>query len=125
MDFIGLIVLWVGVFFCFVGVVGLLRFPDVYTRLHASSKVGTLGLFGILVAAALLIPGGVLKALALGAFMIISAPVAAHAIAGAAHRARAPRFRPARDDHSDRKLSEESDTVLNAESKVLRENNEA
>jgi multicomponent Na+:H+ antiporter subunit G len=98
MEFIGLAILWVGVFFCIVGVIGLLRFPDVYTRLHASSKVGTLGLFGILLAAALLVPGAALKALALGIFMIISAPVAAHAIAAAAHRQGARMHDSKRDD---------------------------
>jgi multicomponent Na+:H+ antiporter subunit G len=33
-----------GAFFFFAGTVGLLRFPDVYTRLHAVAKADTLGL---------------------------------------------------------------------------------
>lgn len=37
-----------GAFFFFAGTVGLLRFPDVYTRLHALTKVDNLGL-GLLV----------------------------------------------------------------------------
>lgn len=36
--------LFVGAFFFLAGTVGLLRFPDVYTRLHALTKVDNLGL---------------------------------------------------------------------------------
>ncbi|MCU0919211.1 MAG: monovalent cation/H(+) antiporter subunit G [Burkholderiaceae bacterium] len=36
--------LMVGAFFFFAGTVGLLRFPDVYSRLHALAKADTLGL---------------------------------------------------------------------------------
>ena len=44
----GLNTLWIilmaiGLFFNTVGVIGLLRFPDVYTRLHAETKTTTLG----------------------------------------------------------------------------------
>lgn len=39
-----------GVFFFVAGTVGMLRFPDVYSRLHAVTKADTLGL-GLVVAA--------------------------------------------------------------------------
>ena len=45
-----------GLFFCAVGVVGVIRMPDNLTRLHASGKVATLGLFGLLAGAAILMP---------------------------------------------------------------------
>lgn len=98
MEIFGLIVLWAGIFFCVVGVVGLIRFPDVYTRLHASSKVATLGLCGILIGAAVLLPGTALKALVLLLFMLFSAPVASHAIAAAAYRQGYRMVNPVRDD---------------------------
>jgi multicomponent Na+:H+ antiporter subunit G len=37
------ICLIIGLFFNFIGVLGLLRFPDVYTRLHAETKTTTFG----------------------------------------------------------------------------------
>ncbi len=37
------ILLGLGVFVCFVSIVGIIRFPDVYTRLHAGTKASTLG----------------------------------------------------------------------------------
>ncbi|GAB4481454.1 MAG: monovalent cation/H(+) antiporter subunit G [Anaerolineae bacterium] len=86
MQLVGLIVLWMGVLFSVIGVIGLIRFPDVYTRLHASGKVSTLGLLGLLVGAALLLPNAVLELLALLVFTVITGPVASHAIGLAAHR---------------------------------------
>nr|WP_317622889.1 monovalent cation/H(+) antiporter subunit G [Thiohalophilus sp.] len=43
-DYLALLLLIVGGFFFFAGTVGLLRFPDVYTRLHALTKADNLGL---------------------------------------------------------------------------------
>lgn len=45
--------LLLGGFFYFAGTVGLLRFPDVYTRLHALAKVDNLGLGCVLAGLAL------------------------------------------------------------------------
>jgi multicomponent Na+:H+ antiporter subunit G len=43
-DGIALAALWTGAFFFLAGTVGLLRFPDVYARLHALTKADNLGL---------------------------------------------------------------------------------
>jgi multicomponent Na+:H+ antiporter subunit G len=94
----GLVVLWIGVVFCALGVVGLIRLPDVYCRLHASGKVATLGICGLLVGASMLLPAVSLKALALATFVVISSPVASHAIALAAYRQGVPMINPIRDD---------------------------
>lgn len=45
--------LLIGAFFFFAGTVGLLRFPDVYTRLHALAKADNLGLGCVLAGLAL------------------------------------------------------------------------
>ncbi len=42
--------LWAGLFFILVGTVGLIRLPDLYCRMHATSKCDTLGTGMILVA---------------------------------------------------------------------------
>ncbi len=97
-EYLGLTLVGLGVFFCFVGVLGSLRLPDVYTRLHASGKVGTLGLIGILIGTAILLPSTTLKVIALGLFLMVTAPLAAHAIAAAAHRQGVPIDPPNRDD---------------------------
>lgn len=86
----GLVALWIGVAFCMLSVLGLFRLPDVYTRLHASGKVSTLGLAGVLLGAALIMPSSLLKAAALAIFIIITSPVATHVIALAAYRSGVP-----------------------------------
>jgi multicomponent Na+:H+ antiporter subunit G len=75
-----------GVFFAFVGVVGLVRLPDVYTRTHSASKSDTLGA-GLALGAVAVTFGADLptvKAGLLVLFMFITNPTAAHAIARAA-----------------------------------------
>lgn len=85
-EFVGIIALSLGLFFCGVGVLGVMRMPDIYTRLHASGKVATLGLFGLLVGTAILMPAASLKLLALGLFMLVASPLTTHAIAASDHR---------------------------------------
>ncbi|NDJ87071.1 MAG: monovalent cation/H(+) antiporter subunit G [Chloroflexi bacterium] len=87
MDIIGVLFIFVGVAFFAIGVLGVIRLPDAYSRLHASGKVSVLGLFGLLIGTGFLEPGTALKALALGLFMTLSAPVVSHAIAVAGRRA--------------------------------------
>lgn len=92
------LILLAGAFFSLVGIVGMIRLPDVYSRIHASGKVATLGILGLLAGAALLLPEVALKALALALFLVITSPVASHAIAAAAHRQGVPRVGVVRDD---------------------------
>lgn len=82
----GVVALLFGLFFCAVGVLGVIRMPDSLTRLHASGKVATLGLFGLLLGAALLMPSTSLRLLALGLFVLLTNPVATHAIAASVYR---------------------------------------
>lgn len=86
LELIGLIVLWCGVGFCAVGVLGFVRMPDLYCRLHASGKVATVGLCGLLLGAVIMMPAMAFKGLALAIFAILTLPVSTHAIAAAAHR---------------------------------------
>lgn len=88
LDILGVAALVFGLFFCAVGVLGVVRLPDSLTRLHASGKVATLGLFGLLVGAALLMPSAWLRLLALGLFVLLTSPVATHAIAASVYRRR-------------------------------------
>lgn len=70
-----------GTFFSIAGVVGFIRLPDVYTRLHATGKVGIFGVVLLLVAAMVIVPETLGKGLVLIAILIISGPAVSHAIA--------------------------------------------
>jgi multicomponent Na+:H+ antiporter subunit G len=87
-----------GAFFSVVGVVGFVRLPDVYTRLHATGKVAVFGVVLYLVAAVAVEPLGWGRGLVLIALLLITNPVTAHAIASAAHRMGLPRVGAERDD---------------------------
>ena len=88
LELLGVGALIFGLFFCAVGVLGVIRMPDNLTRLHASGKVATLGLFGLLVGAALLMPSITFKTIVLGLFVLMTSPVATHSIAAAEFRRR-------------------------------------
>lgn len=75
-----------GVAFALVSVTGLLRLPDVYTRVHAGGKADTMAAALALAAAALTV-GLDLATVKIGfllLFLFVTAPTAAHAIARAA-----------------------------------------
>jgi len=75
-----------GAFFGAVAAIGIVRLPDVYSRAHAASKSDTLGavLTIAAVAAALQTDLSTVKSLFLLAFLFITNPTAAHAVARAA-----------------------------------------
>ena len=85
---IGLTLIIVGLTFDFFGCLGLIRFPDVYNRLQASAKCITLGTCGILLGLVCFkgFTATGVKALLCLAFIILTAPVSAHALARAAYR---------------------------------------
>jgi len=88
----------IGLFFNFVGAFGLLRFPDVYTRMHATTKCTTFGSIFLIMAVIVQSAGiwamegtvsqsviCIHSVLALVALMVTNA-TSAHAMARAAHR---------------------------------------
>ncbi len=84
---------WVaGSAFALLAAIGVLRMPDVFTRMQASTKASTLGLGCLLIALAIRYPETaiVVRAAAIAAFMMLTTAVAAHVIARAAARSGAP-----------------------------------
>lgn len=84
-DLISFILMLGGLFFFFVGTVGLIRLPDVLTRMHATTKCDTLGA-GLIVLGIVLYLGFSLasfKALLILTFIWLTNPTAAHIIAKA------------------------------------------
>jgi multicomponent Na+:H+ antiporter subunit G len=80
--------LLLGSFFCLSGGVGIIRFPDFYTRMHAVGVTDTLGAGMILIGLMLQNPGGlvVLKLLLILVMTLFISPVASHALAQAAFK---------------------------------------
>jgi multicomponent Na+:H+ antiporter subunit G len=86
-----------GAFFFLAGTVGLLRFPDVFTRLHSVTKADNLGL-GLVVVGLMLRVGSATEVLKLALIWILvlaAGATAAHLVANAALRGGIrPRGRP-------------------------------
>ena len=88
MAFLIIPMLLAGIFFFSIGVIGLLRLPDAYSRMHATTKCDTLGAGLILFALALysgFTPASVKLVLLIG-FIWVTNPTSAHVIARAAYR---------------------------------------
>lgn len=95
---IALVFLILGTVLSMIGVIGFIRLPDVYTRLHATGKVSVFGLVFLLVAADILTPLTTWKALVLIFFVLMAAPAVSHSIASAAYKAGIPMTVASRDD---------------------------
>jgi multicomponent Na+:H+ antiporter subunit G len=112
-DMIIYIFLGIGVFFNVLAGVGLLRFPDVYTRLHAGTKCTTFGSIFLIGSVILIglkmwwdgsVNGSVLSIHSIFALIaiLLTNPVGAHAIARAAHRSGVMPARAVVDDLKDK-----------------------
>ncbi len=89
MSIVGAILILTGAAFIALAGLGILRFPDLYTRLHAASKAGPLGAGLILLGAGVASadPWTIVRALFGLVFLIVTSPVSAHLLARAALKA--------------------------------------
>jgi multicomponent Na+:H+ antiporter subunit G len=81
-----------GAFFMFVGALGILRLPDLFMRLSATTKASTLGACSLLLSTAVYFKdtGITGRIAAIIAFIVMTAPVAAHMIGRAAYFSNVP-----------------------------------
>lgn len=79
----------VGAVLTIIGTIGVLRFPDFYTRLHAASVTDTAAATIAIAGMLLLVPDWetAVKLLAVWLFLFLTGPTAGHALANAAHTA--------------------------------------
>jgi multicomponent Na+:H+ antiporter subunit G len=89
LEVVSAVLLLSGVALAVIAGLGLVRLPDVFSRMHAATKPATLGLVLVLLGAALRVEDGSDAAtlLLVGAFQFLTAPVGAHIIGRSAYRA--------------------------------------
>ena len=92
LNIIIIMVILAGVFFLVMGTIGVLRFPDFYTRMHAAGKCDSLGSLLIVLGLALHCGFSLdsAKIIAIAVFIFLTSPTATHAIARAAHQNKVP-----------------------------------
>jgi multicomponent Na+:H+ antiporter subunit G len=85
-DILSIILVSAGTFFYLTGTIGFLRFPDFYTRMHATGKSDTLGT--LLSLAGLTLYTGFsltsVKIIFIAVFVFLTSPTATHALLRAA-----------------------------------------
>lgn len=88
-DLVSIVFLAGGCFFILVGALGLVRFPDFYTRIHAAGVTDTLGSWLVIIGLILQSPSVLvaIKLLIIALFIFFTSPTASHAIANAAFTA--------------------------------------
>ena len=91
LEIFGVSLILFGAGIALVGSIGLVRFPDIFTRLHGPTKATTLGVGGVLLGTIVFLmaqgEAGLIRGLLITVFLFLTAPVSAHLIAKAAlHR---------------------------------------
>lgn len=91
-DLISGFFLIIGAFFILIAGLGLVRFPDIYTRMHAVSKSMSLGIGSILIAAVIQFASWTvaIKSLLIILFLFLTLPVATQILSYVAYRSSSP-----------------------------------
>ena len=82
----------ISLFFALAGVIGMLRMPDTFCRMQASTNVATLGVLGVMIGAilysAIFLHNGemAVKSAVIGVFIILTNPIGSHMLAKGAYR---------------------------------------
>ena len=89
-DTVAVVLVLVGAFLCLTAGLGLVRFPDVLTRMHAGTKPQVLGILLIMIGGAIRLEGwsATWMLLLVAAFQLLTAPVSAHMVSRVAYRRR-------------------------------------
>ena len=85
MDYFGYIFIFFGVISFLLSAIGLVRMPDVYTRMHAGTKTTTMGIILVILGAIFIEPSWALKLILLAIFILLTNPLSSSVIARAAH----------------------------------------
>jgi len=111
-----------GVTFMLIAAIGLLRLPDLYTRMHAITKAGTLGIGLVLIGVAISFADLSVSTRAAAAilFVLLTAPVSAHMIGRAGYLGGIPLWEGTMFDHWNGRF-EELDRNLDATEANARE----
>ncbi len=85
MIIIGTVLVTIGAVFIFLGVLGVIRMPDVINRLQAGTKATTLGFLSIIAGLIFIQPGWWPRLLLIGFFVLFTNPIGSHNLARASH----------------------------------------
>ncbi|GAB4436924.1 MAG: monovalent cation/H(+) antiporter subunit G [Anaerolineae bacterium] len=117
-DFISIVLLLLGTAFIVISAIGVVKMPDLYLRMSASTKSSTLGVGLVLLGTAVYFHeeiGEASRAVAIVFFLLLTAPVSAHLIGRAAYHTGVPLWEKTRYDDLKNKFDAKSMTVAGLE----------
>ncbi len=85
MDTLGYMFIFVGMGSFLISAVGLVRMPDVYTRMHVGTKATTMGTLLVLLGVMCIEPTWAVKLILLAIFILLTNPLSSSVIARATH----------------------------------------
>jgi multicomponent Na+:H+ antiporter subunit G len=85
MVYLGYIFIFLGVIAFLISSIGLVRMPDIYTRMHAGTKTTTIGIILIVLGAGCIEPSWAWKLILLAVFILLTNPLSSSVIARASH----------------------------------------
>jgi len=86
LELLGYLLIFLGVMAFLISAIGLLRMPDIYTRMHIGTKTTTIGTFLVVLGAICIEPSWALKLILLIIFIFMTNPLSSSVIARASHR---------------------------------------
>ncbi len=113
-DFIAIVLLLMGTAFIVISAIGVVKMPDLYLRMSASTKSSTLGVGLVLLSSAVYFHqeiGEASRAVAIVFFLLLTAPVSAHMIGRAAYHTGVPLWDKTRYDDLKNKFDAQSQTI--------------
>lgn len=115
-DFLGTIFVLIGTLFMLISAVGVIKMPDLYLRMSASTKTSTLGVACMLMGAVFFFLGeeeiGVItRTIAIIFFILLTAPVAAHLLGRAGYYNGVPLWDKTKYDDLEDKFDPKTQTV--------------
>lgn len=109
-DTTGAVLVLIGAAVCLLGVIGMLKLPEVLSRSHAATKPQSLGMLIVLAGVALRLRSGMDMATLglIGFFQLMTGPVASHLVARSAYRTGQVEHGQLLFDELDEQLTEEN-----------------
>ena len=86
LKYLGYFLITIGSIFLFLGGLGLVRLPDIYSRLQAGTKASTLGAMSVIIGVGLLNPAWLIKSIIIVTFIFLSNPISSHALARGSYK---------------------------------------
>ncbi len=90
MTFFGFLFIFLGLIAFLISAIGLIRMPDLYTRIHAGAKSPTMATILVIIGAIFLEPSWAPKLILLAVFILATNPLSSSVIARASHKIDTP-----------------------------------